>query len=502
VGSPIINPIPKGEPRIEFEGRSKIRRKKIFIPNIINKKLCIFNSKFFCYTFFKRRSRLDKPFFTVSGLRGIVGKSLTPPIVISYTKAFFSVFGPGLYIVGRDTRPHGEMISQLVKGTLLALGADVLDIGIVPTPTVVFTVRDKGARGGIVITASHNPIEWNALKFIDPSGRFPFQREIEEIEAHLEDDIKWSEWRDVGNHSVDEGVGEKHIERIIENQLIDPDLIKRKNLTVAIDSVNGATYRLLPELLKRLGCRVIEINCESSGFFPHNPEPRKENLKELDDILKNGEADLGFASDPDGDRISIGIKKRGIIGEEYTFPLATEMVLEKRRGPVVTNLSTSMLIETTTDKFGVPLYRTPVGEANVVQEMIEKDAVMGGEGNGGVIFPEINLTRDGLVAVALITTLAAKENLESILNDYPSFYFLKEKFPMRGPFPSDKIKEIYKGGEIDERDGIHIRFEKSWVHIRPSNTEPIVRVYIEGENREAVQELFRKAERVFHSSSI
>jgi len=439
---------------------------------------------------------LEKPLFTVSGLRGIVGKSLTPEIISSYTMAFFKVYGQGLYVLGRDTRPHGEMVSGVVKSTLLALGANVLDIGIAPTPTVAFTVKEKKAKGGIVITASHNPIEWNALKFINSLGRFPFEDEMETIKNNLNTETKWAEWNEVGKLDENIEIGEKHIEKILDSPYVNLNLIKSKRFTVAVDSVNGATYRLLPKILETMGCNVIKLNCKPIGVFPHNPEPKKENLEELHRLLIKGEADFGFASDPDGDRIAIGIKKMGIVGEEYTLPLSTMLVLERKKGPVVTNLSSSMLIETITEQFGVPLYRTPVGEANVIKKMIEVDAAIGGEGNGGVILPDLNLTRDGLVAVALITTLAAQKGVENLLQGFPSYYFIKEKFPKEGLLPKSRILETFKGGEIDTRDGIHIRFEKSWIHIRPSNTEPIVRVYIEAESEEEGRELFNEVKKL------
>lgn len=433
--------------------------------------------------------------FSVSGLRGIVGEDITPEIVIKYSRAFAMANGGVKYIVGQDTRPHSTMLKYSVIASLLASGKSVIDIGVVPTPTLLFFVREKHADGGIMITASHNPIEWNALKFVKKGGVFITGKDIERIKGCLDGylSIRWNEIKTV--HQNIQAVKD-HIDRILAHPFINVDEIRRKRFKVACDCVNGAAYRAIPELLRRLNCEVIELNCEPSGIFPHNPEPRKENLKELDKILQDGQADIGFATDPDGDRLVIGLKSTGILSEEYTVPLASYYVLKKKKGPIVVNLSTSMLIEKIASMFKVKVHRTPVGEANVVEKMVQIGALIGGEGNGGVIFSEINPTRDSLTGIALVLSLAAEENLEEIYSILPEYSLKKERLEFTGNLPLEKIKKEFKGAHYDERDGIYIRFRRKWIHIRKSNTEPILRIYAEAPEPKEVEELIQKAREI------
>jgi len=424
-----------------------------------------------------------------------VGEDITPEIVIKYSRAFARANGGRQYIVGQDTRPHSTMIKYSVIASLLASGKYVIDIGVVPTPTLLFFVREKNADGGIMITASHNPIEWNALKFVKKGGTFTTGEDVNRIKGFLdiEASVHWHEIKTV--HQNIRAVKD-HIDKILEHPLINTEWIRRKRFKVACDCVNGAAYKAIPELLHRLNCEVIELNCEPTGIFPHNPEPRKENLKELDKILKDGKADIGFATDPDGDRLVVGVKGAGILSEEYTVPLASYYVMKKKKGPIVVNLSTSMLIEKIASMFKVEVHRTPVGEANVVEEMTRVSASIGGEGNGGVIFPEINSTRDALTGIALLLSLATEENLKEIYSALPEYYLTKERLEFTGTLPVEKIKKEFKGAQYDERDGIYIRFKRKWIHIRKSNTEPILRIYAEAPEHEEANDLIQRARKV------
>ncbi len=419
--------------------------------------------------------------FTVSGLRGVVGETLTPDVILKYTHAFAKVMGEGVYFIGRDTRPHGEMVKSAAVSALLGTGNDVVDIGIVPTPTLLFMVREKEAQGGIVVTASHNPVEWNALKLVRSDGIFTFAEDVEKIKSVLEESYKWAGWDRVGSLKFYDRAIDDHIDRILSSPYVDLESVRNARFRVAVDAVNGANYHALPHLLERMGAEVIKLNCEPTGIFPHPPEPRRENLKELDDLLKRGEADIGFATDPDGDRLLVGFRDVGLLTEEHTLVLAAPQVLRHKKSDIVVNLSTSMMIEEVAKKFGVNVVRTKVGEANVVQKMKEIGSVFGGEGNGGVIVPEINATRDSLVGAALILYRVASEGIDNVLN-FPRYHLFKDKVNFKVEIPEDKLVEVFSPNYIDRSDGLYLRGSDFWVHIRPSNTEPIMRIYVESES--------------------
>ncbi len=440
--------------------------------------------------------------FTVSGLRGIVGETLTPDVIMQYTHAFVRANGEGTYYLGRDTRPHGDMVRTAVISTLLASGCDVVDTGIVPTPTLLFVVREKNAKGGIVVTASHNPMEWNALKLVKEGGVFTFDDDVKKIKEFLSSDYVWVEWNHVGRLSNYPGAIDDHIDKILQSEYVNPDKIKRANLRVAVDTVNGANYFALPHLLERLGIREIKcLNCEPTGIFPHPPEPRKENLRELDEVLSKGEADIGFATDPDGDRLLVGFKGIGLLTEEHTIVLAVPQVLKHRKTDIVVNLSTSMMIEAIAKRFGVEVLRSKVGEANVVQKMQSIGSAFGGEGNGGVIVPEINATRDSLVGAALILSRVAEEGVDKVIQDLPpKFVLVKEKVNFRVEIPRKELIEELKPDFVDESDGLYLRKEDYWVHVRPSNTEPIMRIYAEAKNEELVKRLVDKTRKVLEKA--
>ena len=441
--------------------------------------------------------------FTVSGLRGIVGEALTPETIMRYTYAFAKANGNGTYYIGRDTRPHGEMVKFTAVSTLLASGCDVVDTGIVPTPTLLFVVREKRAKGGIVVTASHNPVEWNALKLVKEGGIFTFDNDVRKIKEFLQKKYSWVEWDKVGKFREYPAAIDDHIDKILESEFVSPEEISESNLKIAVDAVNGANYFALPHLLKRLGVsEIICLNCEPTGIFPHPPEPKKENLKELDELLISGEADIGFASDPDGDRLLVGFKGVGLLTEEHTIALAAPQVLKYRKTNIVVNLSTSMMIEKVAEKFGVKVLRSKVGEANVVQKMQEVGSAFGGEGNGGVIVPEINATRDSLVGVALILTEVAEEGIDKIISELPSgFVLMKDKVNFRIEIPEGELMDEFETNFVDKSDGLYLRGRDFCIHIRPSNTEPIMRIYVEAQDAHTANVLIRKAKEILEAES-
>ncbi len=435
---------------------------------------------------------------TVSGLRGVVGTDLTPSVALEYGASLVELFGADrIYIVGRDTRPHGPTFMDTVKSGITGAGGHVVDIGIVPTPTLLFNVRNwnDDVGGGIVITASHNPVEWNALKFVRPDGVFLFQDDVNQLKEIFERrSWTWQTWQSVGKIEVYGGAIDDHIDAITESGYVDVEKIAKMAPMVAIDAVNGANWFALPELVRRLGGNPIRLNCEPTGLFPHVPEPKKEHLKELDAILKSGVAELGLASDPDGDRLLIGLKGHGLLTEEHTIAIATWAILEREKGPVVVNLSTSMMVEDVANRFGVPVFRTKVGEANVVAGVFEHDAVIGGEGNGGVILPDVNPTRDSLVGTALILDLAAKGRLNEVVEQLPTYTMLKSKFRRADGFDPEKVLDMFpQATETSTIDGAYVRLDRAWIHMRPSNTEPVIRIYVEADSEIRARELLDQA---------
>ncbi len=432
---------------------------------------------------------------SVSGLRGIYGESLTEEVAARYTRAFASLYGYGHYVIARDTRPHGESLRRAVVNCLISMGCDVVDLHIVPTPTHVFNVREIDAKGGIMITASHNPIEWNALKFVKHGGMMLGAKDVEALWSEVEDPTPWANPKPSGDVRGYPGGLEKHIESVIYSRYVARDEIRKRKFRVGVDAVNGAAFEALPQLLRELGCSVRELNCQPDKPFPHGTVPNKENLKKLDALLVKGKLDLGFGTDPDGDRLIFGIKGTGLLTEEHTLPVAASWFLRFRKSPIVTNLSSSMMVEDVARAHGVKVIRSKVGEANVIAEMHRHGALFGGEGNGGVILPELNQTRDSLVAAALILSRAATDGLEGLTQGLRDFAMLKRSYARRAEFSPEALAREFEGGEADTRDGVHVRFSESWVHIRSSNTEPVIRVYAEGPDMELVKARVRQAER-------
>jgi len=437
---------------------------------------------------------------SVSGIRGIVGDGLDPAIILNFAAKFGEFAsdeftGKKKIIVGRDSRISGIALKNAVISGLLGVGVDVIDIDLAPTPTLLYNVKKLNASGGIVITASHNPAEWNALKLVGHAGEFLNKEEAEKFLSMEKDKISWKPSKNYGKLETNKEAVKEHIKGVLSISGINPELIKSKKFKVALDCVNGGASFAFQEFLNSLNVEIYPIFCDGSGEFLRIPEPRAENLKDLAKKVKESGADIGFATDPDGDRISI-VSEEGIpIGEEYTIALATKAVLSKKKGPVVVNLSTTKSVEDIAKRAGVPFYRSPVGEANVVKVMKEKKAVIGGEGNGGVINPEIQYTRDGMGAMALLLQYLSEEKkpFSDIVNSLPRYKMIKEAIKMEnnneGKELLEKIKRMNKNKNLDLSDGIRLTENDGWVHIRMSGTEPILRIIAEAATFEGAKEL-------------
>jgi len=423
---------------------------------------------------------------SISGVRGVIGESLTPTLLTRFAQAFGTYIGARTIVIGRDPRTSGEMVKQAVIAGLLSSGCRILDIGMCPVPTIQLLVRHHRAHGGIAITASHNPAEWNALKFIGQGGFFlntGQARELLDIYHQGEyTRVGGAEMREVGEVS---GATDLHVQKIIE--VLGPLPTRKKKLRVVLDACNGAGSLVGPKLLASLVAEVFTINATPDGSFPREAEPLPENLGDLCDAVKAHRADLGFAQDMDADRLAIVSEGGVAIGEEYTLLLATLNVLSKNPGPVVANLSTTSALQKVVSQFGCSLFLSKIGEVNVTEEMQKQSAVIGGEGNGGVIYPRLNFARDSLVGMALILHLLAEtgKTITELVNSLPRFAMIKEKLAC----PSDKISVVlrklrheYGSFPMDLRDGVKVSLPNGWFLVRGSNTEPIIRVIAEAES--------------------
>lgn len=441
---------------------------------------------------------MSKLMTSVSGVRGIYGETLTPPIVQKYIASFVKIqkqaYHKGRIIVGRDSRTTGKAMLHNIIATIISMGLDVTDLGIVSTPTVLLAVEESDAIGGIAITASHNPPEWNAMKFIDKDGMFLAPPKAAAFLDSVEEKPIWVDWRAVGSLSVDKNATTRHIEKILKIPYLNLELIRERKLKVVLDSVNGAGGLISPLLLEALGCTVIGINSEPTGLFAHPAEPLNHNLHQLEEAVKIHNADLGFATDPDVDRLSIVDENGNCIGEELSVVLAQSFVLPKKHGDIVVNLSTSMLSDDMAAKYNVRVYRTKVGEINVGKKMQEIGAAIGGEGNGGIICPEVHYTRDAPAGMALVLGLLCEsgKKVSELVADLPKYYFAKNKIELSAAMMDAamaRVPQILAGYEIDDQDGIKGVKNKHWIHIRKSGTEPIIRVYVESESQALSNEL-------------
>jgi len=434
---------------------------------------------------------------SISGVRGIVGKSLTPMVVQNFALAFGTFIKQGKIIVGGDSRSSGSAIRNIVKGCLQSTGCQVIDVGIVPTPTVQMEILRHHADGGVAVTASHNPAEWNGLKFMDANGRFMSPAKAEKIYALAsKGDFNLTEWQTVGSVKEDAEANDKHNSAVLSLPYIDTNALQKREYKVVVDCVNGAGGLIIPRLLDQLGCRVHVINGEANGHFAHTPEPLPENLGQLSESVKKYKADIGFAVDPDVDRCAIVDHSGRPIGEEYTLVLAVKFLLGKKLGPVVVNMSTSRASEDIAKYYNCPFFRSKVGEINVVEEMDKRQAVIGGEGNGGVILPDVHLGRDAPVAVALTLQhlLESGQSLQTLVASLPQYEMVKSKIELGQTDPDAVITKLigqFPEEKINLLDGLKIDEKEYWVHLRKSNTEPIIRIIAEAGNREKAEDIVK-----------
>lgn len=429
---------------------------------------------------------------SVSGIRGITGETLTPQVVLEFAQAYGTHLGGGRVVLGRDTRPSGEMFAAAAAAGLLAAGCEVCHLGVVMTPTIARAVRDGACNGGVMVTASHNPPQWNGLKLLDSQGLAPESQQARRI-AGLRERGELRTCRDGFRPVlVDDGAGARHVRTVLE--AVEVDLQPIRGLRVVLDSVNGAGCLHSPSLLSELGCDVTHLNGEPNGRFAHPPEPVADNLVELCAAVRERGAAVGFAQDPDGDRLALVDEDGTYIGEEYTLALAAQFVLSRRPGPVAANLSTSRLIDAVAERHGVSVIRTPVGEANVARGMLAHECVIGGEGNGGVIDPRISLVRDSLSAMSLVLQLIASSGrlLSELVADLPRYAMVKQKLtaaPEQTAAGIAAAAEAFADQRVSRADGVRIDFAAGWVHLRPSNTEPIVRLIAEADDEATAREL-------------
>ncbi len=430
---------------------------------------------------------------SVSGIRGIFGSDLNPENLSRFAAAYGSWLEGGTVVVGRDSRISGKLCEDILVATLRSLGCAVIRVGIVPTPTVAMGVLKHKAQGGIIISASHNPEEWNALKLLNSKSEF-LDAEQGRVVMELADkgEFSYVDAFHLGEDIDDNTLLDYHIETILALPFIHADQISSKRFKVAVDAVNGAGSYAVPKLLERLGVTVSAIHCTPNGHFPHNPEPLGEYLSEICELVKTEQADLGVVTDPDADRLALVDDRGRLFGEEYTQATAFDFILSKNPGPCATNLSSSRICDKVAAKYGQKCHRSAVGEINVIKKMQEVGAVIGGEGNGGVILPDLHYGRDALVGIAITLQLLAERDLSSseYRNSWPTFHMSKNKIQLndlgaQATQVLDMIEDHYASLSPDTTDGVKVNFEEGWVHLRPSNTEPIVRIYAEGPSLEA-----------------
>lgn len=433
---------------------------------------------------------------SVSGIRGVFGTDLHPENLSRFAAAFGSWTDGGTIVIGRDSRVTGQLCEDIVSATLQSVGCKVIRLGIVPTPTVAMGVLRHEATGGIVISASHNPEEWNALKLLNHKSEFlddPQGKKV--IELSEKGDFHYKTYQFTGKQLTDDTLSDYHIKRCLDQPYIQPEIIKKRGFKVAVDAVNGAGSQIIPQLLYELGIdEVVELYCTPDGHFPHNPEPLPAHLEDICETVKQEGCDLGVVVDPDADRLALVDENGRLFGEEYTVATATDFMLSKKKGSVVVNLSSSRVNEDIAAKHGVTCYRSAVGEINVVKEMQRQEAVIGGEGNGGVINPDLHYGRDALIGIAM--TLQHLAELETSASAYreslPHYEMSKNKITLNGLDPDKVISDLqrqFSDEKLTTTDGLKIDFDDGWVHLRKSNTEPIMRIYSEAPTTQRANEL-------------
>lgn len=445
---------------------------------------------------------------SISGIRGTiggrVGDGLNPVDIVRFTTAYATQRRAAMpdnqtIVVGRDARISGEMVYQLVSGTLMGMGYDVVNIGLASTPTTELAVIGEKAAGGIILTASHNPKQWNALKLLNEKGEFLNDEEGKGVLAIAEaEDFSFAEVDHLG-HITEKDYLPYHIQNVLGLKLVDKQAIEAKNFTVAIDCVNSVGGIAIPAILRALGVKnIIELNCTPNGQFPHNPEPLPQHLTEISDLLRSGKADVGFVVDPDVDRLAIVCENGDMFGEEYTLVSVADYVLSHTPGNTVSNMSSTRALSDVTRSYGGSYSASAVGEVNVTTEMKATQAVIGGEGNGGVIYPESHYGRDALVGIALfLSSLAHKGcTVSELRKTFPNYFISKNRIELTPDIDVDKVlahaKEVFKNERLNDKDGVKIDFADGWVHLRKSNTEPIIRVYSEAATMEEANALAQK----------
>ena len=451
---------------------------------------------------------------SISGIRGTIGgksgENLTPSDIVKFTSAYGewmigqkpkSKNKKSKVVIGRDARISGEMVSKLVSSTLLGMGIDVIDLGLSTTPTVEIAVTDEKADGGIIITASHNPKQWNALKLLNSSGEFISEKDgLQVLKIAADEKFVFQEVQSIGQRKEVNDYFKKHIDKILSLDLVDKKAVKEKKFRIALDAVNSTGGIAVPMLLESLGVEeIFKVNCEPTGDFAHNPEPLPENLHELSKVVEKKRAHLGIAVDPDVDRLAIVCEDGEMFGEEYTLVAVADYILKNNnKGNTVSNLSSTRALKDVTEKAGGNYYASAVGEVNVVEMMKKHKAVIGGEGNGGVIYPELHYGRDALVGIALFLTHLAMfgKSCSMLRATYPDYHISKNKIELINGIDVDKllvgVREKYKQQPVNTVDGVKIEFGKEWVHLRRSNTEPIIRIYSESESQSTADNLAQK----------
>lgn len=442
---------------------------------------------------------------SISGIRGTiggeVGNALTPLDIVRFTASYAAFIrkenrSSNTIIIGRDARISGEMVSNIVSGTLMGCGFDVLDVGLSTTPTIEVAVQLHKSAGGIILTASHNPKQWNALKLLNAKGEFLSAADGENILSLAEnDDFKFTEVDDLGNYTFDDSFNEKHIEEVLKLDLVDVALVKSARFKVVVDAVNSTGGFMVPNLLKKMGVECVKLFCDPNGQFPHNPEPLPENLTEISKLVVSERADFGIVVDPDVDRLALVCEDGSMFGEEYTLVTVADFVLSKTPGNTVSNLSSTRALSDITNKHKGSYEASAVGEVNVVEKMKATNAIIGGEGNGGVIYPEMHYGRDSLIGIALFLTQLAERKISArtLRDSYPNYFISKNKMKLTPEidlnFIFTALKEKFKHEKITIIDGLKIDFKEGWVHLRKSNTEPIIRIYSESKGEDKANAL-------------